>query len=208
MLDPRLRERPWVYLLGAIAFGGLSATCVYLLVKGAVTGVVLRAPARRNGFRIIYDRLSDDPYYFGADLFAWFLLALMFGAWAYMCWWWLVRSGGVLGTPDEKLQRRIAYERGRLDRGIFLVLANAVPGHWKAVRLELEWDTRFGEPRLRHRFVDVEGKGDVVQLPVHLYRTTGELLDVFRLHGQSFRKVIYSMARDAAGRWRHTVTTE
>jgi hypothetical protein len=66
----------------------------------------------------------------------------------------------------------------------------------------------LGEERLRHRLAGPDGRSVGVDFSEHLFRTTGELLDLFQKHGEAFRKTVYSMERGVDRRWKRTVTIE
>jgi hypothetical protein len=83
----------------------------------------------------------------------------------------------------------------------------APPG-WTRIRLELVWETRQGEERLRHQLEGPDGHSEGVGFPVHMFRTTGQLLDLYQKHGESFRKTVYAMERGAGRRWKRTLTIE
>jgi hypothetical protein len=211
MLDPRLRERPAVYLLGGCLFAVLAAYCLYQFVSGIQTGAVRCIPLRSRSCRRRADpfySLEEEPVFFVGDLVFW----LWFGvACAGGCWYLLsliVQAGGLFATERERCLRRIARLRRSIDEGIFMFLANMAPLGWNRIRLELEWESRQGEERLRHHLEGPDGHSKGVGFPVYFFRTTGQLLDLFQKHGEKFERTVYAMERGADRRWKRTLTID
>ena len=211
MLDPRLRERPVFYLLGSLFFAGLAAYCLDQLLSGLALGEVRCIPVRSRGCRRRADpfySLEEEPAFFVGELFFWLWFAVGCAGSAWYFRGMIVWAGGLLGTERERCLRRIAMLRVSLDKGVFTFLANMAPVGWKSIRLELEWETRQGEERLRHHLVGPDGHSKGIGIPVYLFRTTGQLLDLFQKHGEKFRKTIYTLERGAGRHWKQTLTIE
>jgi hypothetical protein len=211
MLDPRLRERPVLQLLGLVLFAGLAALCLHQFLRGLSLGEVRCIPLRSRSCRRRLDpyySFEEEPVFFVSELvfWLWFAVASAGGAWLFRHQ--IVWAGGLFGTQREKCLRRIARMRRALDEGIFTYLANMAPPAWKRIRLELVWETRQGEARLRHRLEGPDGHSEGVGFPEHMLRTTGQLLDLFQKHGEAFRKTVYSMERGPDRRWKRTLTLE
>jgi hypothetical protein len=45
-----------------------------------------------------------------------------------------------------------------------------------------------------------------VGFPEHLFRTTGQLLDLFHTYGEKFRTTVYELKRLPDRRWKRTLT--
>jgi hypothetical protein len=211
MLDPRLRERPLLHLVGLLLFAALAGYCLYEFLSGIALGEVRCIPVRSRSCRRRADpfySLEDEPVFFAGDLvfWLWFALACAGGAWYFRGR--IVWAGGLFGTERERCLRRIALLRRSLDEGVFMFLANMAPGGWTRVRLELEWETWQGADRLRHHLEGPDGHSRGVGFPEYLFRTTGQLLDLFQKHGEKFRKTVYAMERGTDRRWRRSLTIE
>jgi hypothetical protein len=211
MLDPRLRERPALYLLGLLLFAGLAACCLYQFSSGLALGEVRCIPLHSRSCRRRADpfySLEEEPVFFVGDLVFW----LWFAAACAACAWYfrglIVGAGGLFATERERCLRRIARMRCSIDEGIFMFLANMAPVGWSSIRLELAWETRQGEERLRHTLEGPHGHSKGVGFPVYFFRTTGQLLDLFQKHGERFRRTVYALERGADHRWKRTLTIE
>jgi hypothetical protein len=81
-----------------------------------------------------------------------------------------------------------------------------IPAGWSRIRLQLECETRGGEERLRHQLEGPDGHSRGVGFPEHLFRTTGQLLDLFHTYGEKFRTTVYELKRLPDRRWKRTLT--
>jgi hypothetical protein len=210
MLDPRLRERPALYLLAALFLGGLAALCLYQFASGLALDEVRCIPLRSRSCRRREDpyySLGQEPVFYVGDMVFWLWFAI---ACAGCAWYFRERirdAGGLFASEPERCRRQIARLRKRLDDGVFLQLANLAPPAWNRIRLELEWETRQGEERLRHQLEGPDGHSQGVS-SVYFFRTTGQLQDLFQKYGERFRRTVYLMERGADRRWKRTLTIE
>jgi hypothetical protein len=211
MLDPRLRERPVRYLLGLLLFGGLAALCLHQFFSGLAVDEVRCIPFRSRSCRRRADpfhSLGEEPVFFVGELVFWLWFAV---ACAGLAWYFsasIAEAGGLFGTERERCLRRIARLRRSIDDGIFAWLGNLAPSRWNQIRLELEWETRQGEERLRHRLAGPDGQLAGVGFPEHFLRSADQLLDLFQKHGEKFAKTIYALERGADRRWKRNLRVE
>jgi hypothetical protein len=87
MLDPRQRERPLLYAVGLLLFGGLAACCLYQFWSGLALGEVRCIPLRSRSCRLRADpfyAFEQEPVFFVGDLLFWLWFGLACGA----CAWW------------------------------------------------------------------------------------------------------------------------
>jgi hypothetical protein len=211
MLDPRLRERPALPLLGLLLFAALAAYCLYQFLSGLTLGEVRCIPIRSRSCRHRIDphySLEEQPVFFVGEILFWLWFAIACAGCAWYFRSTIVWAGGLFGTERERCLRRIARTRRAIDDGIFVFLATVAPVGWQRIRLELEWETRQGKERLRHHLLGPDGHSKGVGCPESLFRTTGQLLDLFQKHGEKFRKTIYALERGDDQRWKRSLTIE
>jgi hypothetical protein len=211
MLDPRLRERPALHLIGLLLFGGLAACCLWQFASGIALDEVRCIPLRSRSCRRRADpfhALEEEPVFFTGDLVVWLWFAVACAGGAWWCGASIAEAGGLFATERERCLRRIARLRRSIDDAIFTTLANLAPAGWDRIRLELAWETRQGMERLRRTLEGPDGHAQGVGEPAWFVGTTERLLDLFQKHGQKFERTIYQLERGADRRWQRTLTIE
>jgi hypothetical protein len=192
-------DRRIPYVLGIVACAVVGSVAGYRIVQGLVAGVVVCL--RRCRSYLVYD-VSDQPVRYWLSMVGWGLWFGLSLAFLALIASWLSADGGLFGSREERLSRRINQLRRGIDSAIFMSLIDLIPRSWRAARLDLEHVSDVGARRLSHAIVSPEGRPKVIPITGELRRATADLLNLFEQHGVSFQKVAYSVTRNENGTWR------
>lgn len=92
-----------------------------------------------------------------------------------------------------------------IDEAIANGLIEATPEWWNAAILEIESCPQSnGVEGFRHRITSPEGQRDIVQATESIHEHTFRLADLFRQHGRPWRKVVYTVTKQAGGSWKYS----
>lgn len=191
-------------IAGLIACAALGSFTGYRIVHGLVTGAVVCV--RRCRFRLVY-HASEQPLGYWSSMFGWGLwLAFSLISLAFIAYW-VTKVGGLFGSREERLTRRITQLRRGIDNAIFMNLIAMIPRSWRAARLNVEHVSGPGD-RLIHAIVSPEGDPKVIPLTGELRRATSDLLALFEVHGVRFHTVTYCITLNENGTWRCRIETD
>jgi hypothetical protein len=207
LFDKRLKDNPYIYLLGVITFAGLALYCVYQIISGMMTGAILEIDCRT--YRCLplppmkghYDRFSDAPLGYLFYLGGWLLGLIVFSGIGGLCVGFIQNAGGLSPSLEVRALRIVARQRRSLDGELFHRLRQITPRNWKAARLEMEGETGFGSDRPTLTIVSPEGYPDLVGPTEEMYEAATKLHILLKRHGLEFRKTNYLVTTDERGNW-------